>query len=80
MNDSPLSVKVAAPCRVDLAGGTLDIWPIGLIHPGSRTVNIAIPVEIVLVADLAGEPGEVCGPASTGSAADRDFTTGSPNG
>ncbi len=52
-------MRVAAPCRVDLAGGTLDIWPIGLIHPGSLTVNIAIPVEVALVVDLAGEPGSV---------------------
>lgn len=33
-----------AACRVDLAGGTLDIWPLGLLHPGSRTVNVAIDV------------------------------------
>jgi len=31
-----------APCRVDLAGGTLDIWPLYLYHPGSVTVNFAI--------------------------------------
>ena len=29
-------------CRVDLAGGTLDIWPLGLLHPGARTVNVAV--------------------------------------
>ena len=29
-------------CRVDLAGGTLDIWPLGLFHPQARTVNLAI--------------------------------------
>ncbi|HEX5760665.1 MAG TPA: hypothetical protein VF121_15870, partial [Thermoanaerobaculia bacterium] len=33
---------VRAWCRVDLAGGTLDIWPLGLLHPGARTVNLAI--------------------------------------
>jgi len=31
-----------APVRADLAGGTLDLWPIYLFHPGSRTVNVAI--------------------------------------
>ena len=56
MNNRPISVHSAAPCRVDLAGGTLDIWPIGLLHAGSLTVNIAIPVEVELVVDLAGEP------------------------
>jgi D-glycero-alpha-D-manno-heptose-7-phosphate kinase len=39
-------VEVTAPCRVDLAGGTLDIWPIGLLHPGARTVNLAVDVEV----------------------------------
>jgi D-glycero-alpha-D-manno-heptose-7-phosphate kinase len=35
---------------VDLAGGTLDIWPLGLLHPGARTVNVAIdlPVTVLL--------------------------------
>jgi D-glycero-alpha-D-manno-heptose-7-phosphate kinase len=28
--------------RVDLAGGTLDIWPLYLFHPGAMTVNFAI--------------------------------------
>src|SRR5262245_52526463 len=31
-----------APTRVDLAGGTLDIWPLYLYHPGAVTVNAAI--------------------------------------
>lgn len=35
-------VEATAPCRVDLAGGTLDIWPIYLFHPGAVTVNVAI--------------------------------------
>jgi D-glycero-alpha-D-manno-heptose-7-phosphate kinase len=31
-----------APCRVDMAGGTLDIWPLYLYHPGAVTLNFAI--------------------------------------
>jgi D-glycero-alpha-D-manno-heptose-7-phosphate kinase len=31
-----------APCRVDLAGGTLDIWPLYLYHDGAVTVNFAV--------------------------------------
>jgi len=27
---------------VDLAGGTLDIWPLYLFHPGALTINAAI--------------------------------------
>ena len=35
-------VEASAPARVDLAGGTLDLWPLHVLHPGSVTVNIAI--------------------------------------
>jgi len=35
-------VTVRVPLRVDLAGGTLDLWPLYLFHPGARTVNLAI--------------------------------------
>src|SRR5438105_4184807 len=38
------TVVAYAPCRVDLAGGTLDIWPLYLFHPGAMTVNFAINV------------------------------------
>jgi D-glycero-alpha-D-manno-heptose-7-phosphate kinase len=31
-----------APCRVDMAGGTIDIWPLYLFHAGAVTVNFAI--------------------------------------
>jgi D-glycero-alpha-D-manno-heptose-7-phosphate kinase len=33
-----------ASCRVDLAGGTMDIWPLYLFHPGAVTVNFAVNV------------------------------------
>ena len=36
------SVTFSAPTRVDLAGGTLDIWPVGLLVPRAATVNVAI--------------------------------------
>jgi D-glycero-alpha-D-manno-heptose-7-phosphate kinase len=35
-------IEARAPTRVDLAGGTLDIWPLYLFHPGAVTVNAAI--------------------------------------
>src|SRR3954466_1390615 len=38
------SVTAIAPCRVDLAGGTLDIWPLYLFHSGAVTVNFAVNV------------------------------------
>lgn len=43
-------IRVQTWCRADFAGGTLDIWPLGLLHPGARTVNVALdlPVEVRL--------------------------------
>jgi D-glycero-alpha-D-manno-heptose-7-phosphate kinase len=35
-------IEAKAPTRVDLAGSTLDIWPLYLFHPGAATVNVAI--------------------------------------
>ncbi len=31
-----------APTRIDLAGGTLDLWPLYLFHPGALTLNLAV--------------------------------------
>lgn len=36
------SFKVSAPARVDLAGGTLDIWPLYCFSGGAKTINVAI--------------------------------------
>jgi D-glycero-alpha-D-manno-heptose-7-phosphate kinase len=41
-------VTARAACRVDCAGGTLDIWPIGLLHPDSRTISFAIDVTVTV--------------------------------
>lgn len=35
-------INSSAPTRIDLAGGTTDIWPLYLFHPGARTLNVAI--------------------------------------
>jgi D-glycero-alpha-D-manno-heptose-7-phosphate kinase len=37
-----MRILTKAPCRVDLAGGTLDIWPLYLHHPNAVTVNFAV--------------------------------------
>src|ERR1035441_2215411 len=37
-----MKITSSAPTRVDLAGGTLDIWPLYLFHDDSQTVNFAI--------------------------------------
>ena len=37
-----MRIESKAPTRVDLAGGTLDIWPLYLFHSGALTINAAI--------------------------------------
>jgi D-glycero-alpha-D-manno-heptose-7-phosphate kinase len=36
------AVCASAPSRIDLAGGTLDIWPLSVLVPGAVTVNLAV--------------------------------------
>lgn len=63
-----MKITAKSPCRVDLAGGTLDIWPLYLYHLNSVTVNFAVdrytscvlktredPRIVLRSADLAGE-------------------------
>lgn len=38
------AVQIQSPTRVDLAGGTLDLWPLYLFLGGAVTVNVAIDV------------------------------------
>jgi D-glycero-alpha-D-manno-heptose-7-phosphate kinase len=35
-------IETSAPTRVDLAGGTIDIWPLYLFHENAATVNFAV--------------------------------------
>ena len=37
-----VAIETSAPTRIDLAGGTIDIWPLYLFHPGAQTLNAAI--------------------------------------
>lgn len=50
------AVWVRAPTRIDLAGGTLDIWPLYLFHPGSVTINAAIDLWAELKATTLARP------------------------
>jgi D-glycero-alpha-D-manno-heptose-7-phosphate kinase len=38
------TIMAQAPCRADLAGGTIDLWPLYLFHPGALTLNFAINI------------------------------------
>ncbi len=49
----PRTVSAQAPTRVDLAGGTLDLWPLYLLWPGSRTLNAAIDLHSTARLEIA---------------------------
>jgi D-glycero-alpha-D-manno-heptose-7-phosphate kinase len=38
----PVHIESSAPTRIDLAGGTIDIWPLYLFHENAQTLNVAI--------------------------------------
>jgi D-glycero-alpha-D-manno-heptose-7-phosphate kinase len=39
-----VKIHIQSPTRVDLAGGTLDLWPLYLFVGGAATVNVAIDI------------------------------------
>ena len=51
-----MRIESRAPTRIDLAGGTLDIWPLYLFHEGSLTVNCAITRYASCAIETAAEP------------------------
>ena len=44
LSPSGPAIVAHAPCRADLAGGTIDLWPLYLFHPGAMTVNFAVNI------------------------------------
>jgi len=50
-------IGARAPARVDLAGGSLDLWPLGLLVKGAQTVNVALSLEAEAVLEETGARG-----------------------
>jgi D-glycero-alpha-D-manno-heptose-7-phosphate kinase len=42
--EKPGTITAMAPCRADLAGGTIDLWPLYLFHSGALTLNFAVNI------------------------------------
>jgi len=61
----------SAPARVDIAGGTLDIWPLYLWHPGARTVNAAVTLRATTTVTPIGRGIEIVS-IDTGARASAD--------
>jgi D-glycero-alpha-D-manno-heptose-7-phosphate kinase len=55
------SITAQAPCRADLAGGTLDLWPLYLFHPGAMTLNFGVEILTTCrITPLDGPQIELC--------------------
>jgi D-glycero-alpha-D-manno-heptose-7-phosphate kinase len=49
-------IECSAPTRIDLAGGTYDIWPLYLLHEHAQTINAAISLRAhATIASLDGD-------------------------
>jgi D-glycero-alpha-D-manno-heptose-7-phosphate kinase len=55
--EEPVRIEAQAPTRIDLAGGTLDIWPLYLFHPGAVTVNCAVTCYARCTVETRSLPG-----------------------
>jgi D-glycero-alpha-D-manno-heptose-7-phosphate kinase len=72
-------IDSSAPTRIDLAGGTYDIWPLYLFHDRAETINAAISLRarctitsrrdyrILLVSEDTGEQVEASDPQALGT-------------
>ncbi len=73
-----MRIDCSAPTRIDLAGGTYDIWPLYLLHEHAQTINAAISLRarcaissrrdyrVVLASDDTGERVEAASPEKLG--------------
>ena len=52
-----MRIAASAPTRIDLAGGTIDIWPLYLFHGGATTLNAAISLRAQVTVEGRGEEG-----------------------
>lgn len=70
-----MRIDCSAPTRIDLAGGTFDIWPLYLFHDRAQTINAALSLRasctlesrddgrVVLYSEDTGERAEASSPA-----------------
>jgi D-glycero-alpha-D-manno-heptose-7-phosphate kinase len=68
------TIVAQAPCRADLAGGTIDLWPLYLFHDDALTLNFALNIQTTCkVTPLKGKRIEVRSLDTKRSEAFRDF-------
>ena len=67
-----MRIETSAPTRIDLAGGTLDIWPLYLFHPGAQTINAAINLRAHATVETRSDDRIVIHSKDTGVTIDAD--------
>ncbi len=67
-----MRIDTSAPTRIDLGGGTLDIWPLYLFHPGAQTLNAAISLRARVRIDSRGDDRVVIRSEDTGAVVEAD--------
>jgi D-glycero-alpha-D-manno-heptose-7-phosphate kinase len=65
-------IDTSAPTRIDLAGGTLDIWPLYLFHPHAQTLNAAITLRARATIEPRDDGRVVIRSEDTGATVDVD--------
>jgi D-glycero-alpha-D-manno-heptose-7-phosphate kinase len=74
------AIRATARCRVDLGGGTLDIWPLGLLFPGAQTVNVAIDLRVEVTMARRQEGYRLTGDGQVVEAGSADDLAATPAG
>lgn len=67
-----MRIATSAPTRIDLAGGTLDIWPLYLFHPGAQTINAAINLRARATVETRSDDRIVIASLDTGVTVEAD--------
>ena len=62
-----MRIVTSAPTRIDLAGGTIDIWPLYLFHRGAQTINAAISLRARAVLESRADGRIVIHSTDTGA-------------
>ena len=75
-----MKILAESRCRVDLGGGTLDIWPIGLMFPGACTVNLAIDLPVLVEMEPIESGFELTTPQGNVRYEDLDGLAADPDG
>jgi D-glycero-alpha-D-manno-heptose-7-phosphate kinase len=63
-------ITASAPTRIDLAGGTFDIWPLYLFHDRAQTINAALSLRASCTLQSRDDGRVVLRSADTGDLVD----------